>query len=131
MKNETAVIEEIQLKPSYNLPIILILTGISLTIWQMTAGIIIAVIGLCLLIQASIIKLTFTQTALVLYRQQTKIRSFPYSDWENWVIFSASVPVLLYFKEVKSIHFLPIIFNPVQLKSCLEKYCPRIENKTN
>ena len=125
MENTTVNLEEIQLAPSYNLPIILILTGVALTIWQAAVGIIVAVIGLFLLIQASIIKLKFTTTALEVYRQKTKIRTFPYSDWENWVIFSASVPVLLYFKEVKSIHFLPIIFNPIQLKYCLEKYCPR------
>ena len=122
--NTTVSLEEIELAPSYNLPIILILIGVALTLWQITFGIITVTMGLFLLIQAFIIKLKFTETALEVYRQQTKIRTFPYSDWENWVIFSSSVPVLLYFKEVKSIHFLPIIFNPIQLKSCLEKYCP-------
>jgi hypothetical protein len=34
---------------------------------------------------------------------------------------------LLYFKEVKSIHFLPIIFDSNTLKECLEKYCSKKE----
>ncbi len=123
--NETIITEEIELAPSYNLPIIIIVGGIGLTVWQTIVGLIVAVFGVFLLVQAFIIKLKFSTTALDVYRGQNKIRSFPYSEWENWLIFYSAVPVLFYFKEVKSIHFLPIIFNPIQLKACLEKYCPR------
>jgi hypothetical protein len=31
--------------------------------------------------------------------------------------------VLFYFREVSSIHFLPILFSPSQLRSCLERHC--------
>ena len=126
MNNETLTQEEIiELKPSYNLPIVLILLGIAVNLWQTAFGITILTIGLFLLIQSFIIKLKFTPTSLEVCRGQTVIRTFPYSDWQNWEIYFTAVPILFYFKEVKSIHFLPIIFNPEQLQSCLEKYCSR------
>ena len=126
MNNETLTQEEIiELKPSYNLPIVLILLGIAVNLWQTAFGITILAIGLFLLIQSFIIKLKFTPTSLEVCRGQTVIRTFPYSDWQNWEIYFTAVPILFYFKEVKSIHFLPIIFNPEQLQSCLEKYCSR------
>ncbi|HBB34665.1 MAG TPA: DUF3119 domain-containing protein, partial [Cyanobacteria bacterium UBA9273] len=44
----------------------------------------------------------------------------------NWRIFWPQLPILFYFKEIKSIHFLPILFDPKQLNTCLEQRCPRI-----
>ena len=61
-------------------------------------------------------------------RSDKLIRSFPYSEWLNWEIFWSPVPVLFYFKEVNSIHFLPIIFDAKTLRSCLEQYYPRQSN---
>ncbi|MEL6164336.1 MAG: DUF3119 family protein, partial [Cyanobacteria bacterium J06628_3] len=52
---------------------------------------------------------------------------FPYSEWQNWRIFWNVIPLLFYFKEIKSIHFLPILFDPKTLKACLEERCPRVE----
>ena len=123
MENTTVTQEEITLAPSYTLSIIIILIGIALTVWQLTTGIITALFGLFLLVQTFLIKLKFTPTALQVYRGNQQIRSFPYSEWQNWVIYFPSVPILFYFKEVKSIHFVPVIFNSTQLKDCLEKYC--------
>lgn len=128
MNNENITPEEVELAPSYNLAIILLVMGITLTLGKNIFGLFVMLFVLFLLIQTTLIKLKFTKTALDIYRQQTKIRSFPYSEWENWKIFFPSLPVLFYFKEVKSIHFLPIIFNPIQLQSCLEKYCSYSQN---
>ncbi|NJO85655.1 MAG: DUF3119 family protein, partial [Synechococcaceae cyanobacterium RM1_1_27] len=50
------------------------------------------------------------------------IRNFPYGEWTSWKLFYPSVPILFFFREVKSIHFLPILFAPQQLQSCLETY---------
>ena len=124
MNNKTVTQQEtIELKPSYNLPVILILLGVALNLWQTAVGITIGILGLFLLVQSFLIKLKFTPTSLEVCRLQTVIRTFPYSEWENWEIYFDAVPILFYFKEIKSIHFLPIIFNPEELKSCLEKYC--------
>jgi hypothetical protein len=79
--------------------------------------------GVFLGIQALTLRLRFTETALDIYRGEKQIRQFPYAAWEHWEIFWAPVPILFYFREVKSIHFLPIIFSPSQLRSALETHC--------
>jgi hypothetical protein len=115
----------IELSPSYKIPVFLIVAALPLFFISWWIGGAIALLGLFLSIQATIIRLQFTETALDVYRSTTKIRSFPYSEWLNWQIFWQPVPILFYFREINSIHFLPIIFNPTTLVSCLEKYCPR------
>jgi hypothetical protein len=74
---------------------------------QIWVSLVIAIFGLFLLFQAATIRLQFTETALDIYRSETMIRRFPYQEWQNWRIFWPSVPILFYFKEVKSIHFCP------------------------
>jgi hypothetical protein len=85
----------------------------------------VALFGVFLLVQTATLRLQFTSTALDIYRSGKLIRHFPYAEWENWRIFWSPAPILFYFKEINSIHFLPIIFDPQTLESCLEKYCPR------
>jgi hypothetical protein len=113
---------EIELSPSYKIPVFLIVAALPLFFISWWIGSAIALFGLFLSIQATIIRLQFTETALDVYRSTTKIRSFPYSEWLNWRIFWQPVPILFYFREISSIHFLPIIFDPKTLVSCLEKY---------
>jgi hypothetical protein len=67
----------------------------------------------------------FTTTDLEVYRSQEMFRTFPYQDWQDWQVFWVAFPVLFYFKEVKSIHFLPVLFDAQMLKVCLEKHIPR------
>jgi hypothetical protein len=83
-------------------------------------GIIISLFSFFLMLQTVIIRLTFTENSLDVYRSEKCIRQFPYADWSNWKIFWEPVPILFYFREVKSIHFVPILYNPKQLKQCLE-----------
>ena len=78
-------------------------------------------------IQAAWLRLHFTRVAFELYRGKTQLRSFPYDQWINWEIFFGAVPILFYFKEIQSIHFLPILFNPGQLKSVLMERCPKTD----
>jgi hypothetical protein len=126
--------QTVELSPSYTLPFVLIFAAVPvllIQIWlglaiSLTACFAIALFGLFLLFQAATIRLQFTPTALDIYRSETMIRRFPYQEWENWRIFWTPIPILFYFKEVKSIHFLPILFDPKTLKSCLEQRCPRI-----
>lgn len=120
--------ETIELAANYNIPLVLVLASLPLVLFQIWFGVAIALFGLFLMFQAVTIKLKFTPTALDIYRSNELIRTFPYVEWENWRIFWQPVPILLYFKEVKSIHFLPIIFDPQVLIECLEKYCPQKSN---
>ena len=124
--NPTSTVE---LKPSYNIPVVLIIGSIPLIlIGQPVAGVIIGLFGLFLMYQAVTLRLQFTATDLDLVRGDKLLRRFPYSEWQNWRIFWDVIPILFYFKEIKSIHFLPILFDPKTLKTCLEERCPRIES---
>ncbi len=117
----------IQLAPSYTLPLVLVLVAIPMILFSAWVGGAIALFGLFLMFQAVTLRLQFTETALDIYRGESLIRHFPYDQWQNWQIFWSSFPILFYFKEVKSIHFLPILFDPKMLKTCLEQRCPRVE----
>lgn len=125
MKSTVLSSETITLAPNYRIPFVIIIGGIALSLLQIILGAIVTLFGIFLLIQANIIKLKFTSIELEVYRGEKKIRTFPYIEWENWEIFWQPVPILLYFKEVNSIHFLPIIFDVVTLRECLEKYCQK------
>ncbi|MDH6099565.1 DUF3119 family protein [Anabaenopsis sp. FSS-46] len=116
----------VELQPSYNIPIVLLIAAIPLLVVQVWVGVVIALLGLFLLLQTATIRLQFTATDLDIYRGEKLLRRFPYQEWQNWRIFWNRIPILFYFKEVNSIHFLPILFDPKSLKSCLESRCPRI-----
>lgn len=130
---EPTSVSTVELAPSYTLPIVLVLAAIPVVFLSplLGGGLAIAIaslqalFGLFLMFQAATLRLHFTAIALDIYRGSTLIRHFPYQEWQNWQIFWSAVPVLFYFKEVKSIHFLPILFDPKTLKTCLEQRCPK------
>jgi hypothetical protein len=115
---------DIELRPSYTLPIALIIGSIGLIPWQLPLAVVISLFGLFLMFQAATIRLKFTSKSLEVYRSDKLIRDFPYQEWLNWQIFWQPLPILFYFKEVKSIHFLPVLFDPKMLQTCLEERCP-------
>lgn len=115
--------DTVMLSPSYAIPIVLVLAAVPLFFVQIWVSGAIALFGLFLLIQTVTLRLYFTATALDIYRGDTLIRRFPYAEWQNWAIFWPPFPVLFYFKEVNSIHFLPILFNAQQLQICLVDRC--------
>ncbi len=122
-----AVTETVQLSPSFAIPIVLVLLAIPLLLINLWVSGVISLFGLFLLFQAATLRLRFTPTALDVYRGEQQIRHFPYQEWQNWRIFWFNLPILMYFKEVKSIHFLPILFDAKLLRICLEQRCPRID----
>lgn len=122
----TSNLSTVELKPSYNIPVVLVISAIPISFVQPFLAGAIALFGLFLMFQAVSLRLQFTATDLDIYRGEKLIRRFPYQEWQNWRIFWEQIPILFYFKEVKSIHFLPIIFDPNILKACLEQRCPRI-----
>ncbi|NUN64795.1 DUF3119 family protein [Pseudanabaena biceps] len=113
-----------ELNPSYAIPTVLVLSSIPIIWIQPIAFGVISIFGLFLFYQAATIRLVFTNTDLEVYRSQEKFRTFPYQEWQNWKVFWVAFPVLFYFKEIKSIHFLPILFDPKVLKTCLDKHIP-------
>ncbi|MBD1904684.1 DUF3119 family protein [Funiculus sociatus GB2-A5] len=116
--------QTIELSPSYTLPLGLLVVAVPLLLFSPWLASAIAIFGLFLLFQAVTIRLQFTPTALDVYRSDKMIRRFPYQEWQNWKIFWTPVPILFYFKEVNSIHFLPMLFDPKMLRTCLEERCP-------
>ncbi|KAM3097468.1 DUF3119 family protein [Phormidesmis sp. 146-35] len=117
--------QTVELAPSYNIPIVLVLAAIAIVWVQVWVALAIGLFGLFLMIQAVTLRLKFTPTDLDIFRGDKLIRRFPYRDWQNWEIFWSPVPILFYFKEVNSIHFLPIIFDPKTLRPVLEQRFPK------
>jgi Protein of unknown function (DUF3119) len=119
------------LNPSYKLPIGLIIIALAvlfLPIHARALGIVLALLGLFLLYQSTTIRLVFTAVALEVKRNDQLLQTFPYDEWQSWKIFWPAVPILFYFKEVNSIHFLPVLFDPQQLRDCLALHCASREN---
>lgn len=75
-----------------------------------------------LLLQARLLRLEFNDEALLVWRGEREIRRFPYTDWLGWRVFWPGVPVLLYFREERSIHLLPVLFDPTALREQLERH---------
>lgn len=109
---------------SYRIPVVVMGLGPLLAFGNVWLGALVGLFGLFLLVQTRMLRLRFTDSALDIYRGDTLIRHFPYAEWQHWEIFWEPVPVLFYFREVNSIHFLPIIFGPSELRACLETHCP-------
>jgi len=125
MTTVSSASESIELSPSYRLPVTLAIAALPVLLLQVWLGATLLLFAGFLLFQSATLRLFFTEIALEIYRGPKRIRHFPYSDWQNWRIFWPLVPVLFYFKEVKSIHFLPILFDPKGLQAALEARCPR------
>jgi hypothetical protein len=124
LPNSPLLTETVELSPSFAIPIALGLAAVPLFLLSPWVSGAIALFGLFLLVQTATLRLCFTATALDIYRGESLLRNFPYADWQNWQIFWFNVPILFYFKEVKSIHFLPILFDAKMLRTCLEQRCP-------
>jgi hypothetical protein len=50
------------------------------------------------------------------------LRRFPYSEWLGWKLFWQPVPVLFYFREQRSIHLLPVLFDATTLREQLNQH---------
>jgi len=122
--NDFVSLTTVRLQPSYIIPIVLVLTGIPAIAISPWVAAPISLFGLFLMIQTSAIRLEFTVSGLDVLRNGDRFRQFPYCDWLNWKIFWSPVPILFYFREVNSIHFIPVLFNAKELRDCLDRYVP-------
>lgn len=124
MTTTSSSTETIELQPSYAIPIALVSIAVPLFLLQPWVSGVVALFGVFLLFQAATLRLRFTETALDIFRGETLIRRFPFQEWQNWRIFWSPVPILFYFKEINSIHFLPILFDRNSLEVCLRQRVP-------
>ena len=82
--------------------------------------------GGLLLLQARMLRLEFADHDLVVWRGEKEIRRFPYVSWLGWRLFWPSLPVLFYFREVRSIHLLPVLFDSAELRQQLLLRLPQL-----
>ena len=110
------------LAPSIWLPLAVIALGVAALLLTVWLALVVSLFGLFLLIQSQILRLQFTTDALLVWRGATVLRRFPYSEWLTWSLFWGPVPVLFYFREQRSIHFLPVLFDATSLREELNRH---------
>lgn len=88
------------------------------------AALAMGLMGLFLLLQTALLRLRFAADALLVSRGDTVIRRFPYDAWIGWRVWWPALPVLFYFREQKSIHLLPMLFDATALRQELERRLP-------
>ena len=86
----------------------------------------VGLLGLLLLLQTTLLRLEFNNEALVVWSRKTQLRRFPYSEWLSYTLFWPWLPVVFYFREVKSIHLLPMLFDAAGLSHQLEAHLPHL-----
>ena len=102
---------DLELQPRFWVPLGVVGLGLACGLLSWIAAAVVVLFGCFLMLQTALLRLRFEAEALVVTRSGDEIRRFPYSDWMGWRVFWPAVPVLFYFREVKSIHFLPMLFD--------------------
>lgn len=115
------------LTPDYRVAVGLAGMGLAVGFWSWPTGLALGTMAAFLGWQTNVLRLTFTDTAVVLTRNDQPLREFPYQDWQDWYLFWPGLPVILFFREVHSIHFVPVLFDPAALSRYLAHYCPPTE----
>lgn len=116
------------LKPSFAVPIGVVVLGLGclalLPLWSNAPWLAATVVifGLFLLLQTALLRLEFAPDALLVWRQTSLLRRFAYSEWLGWTLFWPAFPVLFYFREQRSIHLLPVLFDATGLRQQLERH---------
>lgn len=118
----------VTLEPRYWVPMGVTLLGpaslLSAPLWGGARWLCLALVlfGGFLLLQARLLRLRFTGDALLVLRLDQEIRRFPYAEWSGWRIFWPPLPVLFYFREIRSLHLLPVLFDAAELRRQLEQH---------
>ena len=110
------------LAPRPWLPLAVVALGLAALLLNVWLALVVSLFGLFLLIQSQILRLQFSDDALLVWRGNTVLRRFPYSEWLNWTMFWGPIPVLFYFREQSSIHFLPVLFDATSLREQLNRH---------
>ena len=112
----------VTLKPDVRLPLLVVVIGLALLSLPLSPWptLVVTLFGLFLLIQSASLRLEFMENALIVWQNGRELRRFPYDQWLSWRLFAPGLPGLFYFRETQSIHFLPILFSPKELREQLE-----------
>ena len=112
--------DSVTLSPDVRLPLLVVTLGLALLPLSPWPTLVVALFGLFLLIQSASLRLEFKDEALIVWQNGRELRRFPYEQWLSWRLFAPWLPGLFYFRETQSIHFLPILFSPGELREQLE-----------
>ena len=110
------------LAPRPWLPLAVVGLGIACLLLNLWAALVVSLLGLFLLLQSQLLRLQFSDEALLVWSGNTVLRRFPYSEWLGWKLFWGPVPVLFYFREQRSIHLLPVLFDATALREQLNSH---------
>jgi len=88
----------------------------------------VALFAAFLLLQSALLRLEFTDDSLLVWRQNKLLRQFSYGEWLSWRLFWRRLPVLFYFREQRSIHLLPMLFDADALRQQLQLHLSGLEN---
>ena len=117
------------LAPSPRLPLLILLLGPVLLLlpYRPWPTLLNSLVGLALLLQVYSLQLEFDDNALVVWRGQRELRRFPYKDWISWRLFWQGFDCLLYFREQRTPHLIPVLFDAVELRAQLRKHVGNLE----
>ena len=112
----------VTLSADARLPLLVVGLGVALLPLPLSPWptVVVVLFGVFLLIQTASLRLEFEEQALIVWQNGRELRRFPYDQWLTWRLFAPWLPGLFYFRETQSIHFLPILFSPTQLREQLE-----------
>ena len=112
----------VTLSADARLPLLVVALGVALLPLPLSPWptVVVVLFGVFLLIQTASLRLEFEERALIVWQNGRELRRFPYDQWLTWRLFAPWLPGLFYFRETQSIHFLPILFSPKQLREQLE-----------
>ena len=110
------------LAPRPWVPLGVVVLGLACLVLNIWAALVVSLFGLFLLLQSQLLRLQFSADALLVWRGSSLLRRFPYSEWLGWRLFWSPVPVLFYFREQRSIHLLPVLFDATTLREQLERH---------
>ena len=122
MSSSSTTNSNVTLRPDPRLPLLVVALGAALLPLPLHPWptLVVAPFGVFLLIQTASLRLEFEQRALIVWQNGRELRRFPYDQWLAWRLFAPWLPGLFYFRETQSIHFLPILFSPGELREQLE-----------
>ena len=121
--------DSVTLSPDARLPLLVVALGLALLPLPLSPWptAVVVLFGLFLMLQTASLRLEFEERALIVWQNGRELRRFPYDQWLTWRLFAPWLPGLFYFRETQSIHFLPILFSPKQLRDQLEQRVGALE----
>lgn len=124
---------QVTISPSFQLPIILIISSFMLLFLKigLWPTIVTSSFSFFLLLQAFTLRIKITEEDFVVLQFGKEIRKFPFKNWLAWKFILPSLPGFFYFREKSSPHLLPILFNSEQLKNELLKKVQSLEVKNS